>query len=624
MTTPSNGSLDRGASERGEVDTDPRMGPHLAPATTTLSNNDLLDDLDLEIDNPLTEEIPQDPEPDLSPSPHTPQPLTPRSEHGERLRAAGEKLLATPHRIRRGVRALWSWGVPGGDMLWLPAVWVWRWRVVALLTAGAAVATGRTSIDTLVTVGTVWLATAVVLSRGAATVQRVASLSRWSAYRKRRRRIRTRWVKMMANGGLVRAKANGDSDKRMPKLRSLRQHPHGVACRVDGSLAGYGERDLRAASPALINTVKATSVRISRVASGRRQGELQLVVKWDDPFPSTIRNSDLEKRLLEIEAARRFWVFKRYNLVLSKFEPVVGLDEERWPTTIDIRKPILVVAASGHGKSTLLWQALWALRNSGLPVLCSVFDPKGGMELGELSGAAWRYVSRSSDWPEFVAAEAAALEADQLRAAREGLQDVPWDAEHPLRFIVVDELVTALMSSRGQEAKIVAFGMERTTQQAFAVLMSQMRAANRSMAAMSTNAEKDVLGAARTMFPQTALGRVAQTEKASVDIMLGSGAHGAYPAHELDPKDMRMRGRFWMRTGGTVTYFRGAQLTADERAEVARWMRGQTDRYRAQGLVDPVPPRSVGAARAQARAQSASARPNSGDRAAGASAREGI
>jgi hypothetical protein len=537
------------------------------------------------------------PPPPLPPTPPNPNPTT--QPHPPKPAATRREAL------RRKAAAVWAWSVPGGDRLWAPILWAWRWRWTAAIAVGLLLWWGRVDVAGIVTACVVYLGACVALSAPAATQKRVASLKGVSVYRKRRRWIRSRWVEMMANASLIRAKAEGDTRKRLPELRAVRPHPHGVACRVDASHAGYGAAAFIGAGATIYNTVKARSVRVTRIETGRHAGDVMLTVKWDDPFPLTLRNSDIDDRLLEIEGERRWWFWRAHDLRLVPTQPVVGLDEEGWPTTLDVTKPILVVAASGHGKSTLLWQMLYALRKSGLPVLASVFDPKGGMELGELRDSAWRYVSRSADWPDFVAAESAALEADQLRAAREGLQDVPWDEDHPLRLIVVDELVTALMSSRGQEAKIVAFGMERTTQQALSVLMSQMRAANRSMAAMSTNAEKDVLGTARTMFPQTALGRVASTEKAAVDVMLGSGAHGAYPAHELDAKDPRMRGRFWMRVGGEVTYFRGVQLTAEERREVAVWMREQTEKYRARGFRDPVPARSVTQARAQARAQGA-------------------
>jgi hypothetical protein len=285
------------------------------------------------------------------------------------------------------------------------------------------------------------------------------------------------------------------------------------------------------------------------------------------------------------------WLVNEVPRVLESRAVPVAVNDERLPVAVQVRRPLLVAAVSGAGKSSLVWSLLWGLRRlwleEGLPTLVSVFDPKR-QEFPRLRGKAWRYVNSNAGWIDFLRWESAALEADQERAEVEGFQDVPWDGGHAFRLLVVDELITALMS-KGQESKLVAFGQERTARDAFTVLMSQMRAANRSMVASTQELRESVLGTAREQFPYTAVGIQPQTGKSTIDIAFGTGGHEAYPAHRLDLETPAHLGRFYMRSEGSVEYLRAAKLTDGEMDLTAAWVGEMTELFRARGVVDPTP-----------------------------------
>jgi hypothetical protein len=160
--------------------------------------------------------------------------------------------------------------------------------------------------------------------------------------------------------------------------------------------------------------------------------------------------------------------------------------------------------------------------------------------------------------------------------------------EFPLDLMLIDELVTVLAFSRGQDAKVRVWGNEMSAKEAFTVYLSQIRATLGSCIALSQLGEKQILGPARGMFPYISCLRVGPTEKELVDILLGQGAHNAFPAHELDPTDPNMAGRGWVRTKEGVIAYRAAFMNDEERAAEAREIAKATAGYRRRGLGDPV------------------------------------
>jgi hypothetical protein len=241
-----------------------------------------------------------------------------------------------------------------------------------------------------------------------------------------------------------------------------------------------------------------------------------------------------------------------------------------------------------------VWTTLKALREAGIPFRLRVFDPKGGLELGDLAEAAFRYESLPSRWPTFLAQACEALKVRQEIMRKMSMNNgttvrkiAEPTEEFPLDLMLIDELVTVLAFSRGQDAKIRVWGSEMSAKEAFTVYLSQIRASLGSCIALSQLGEKNILGPARGMFPYISCLRVGPTEKELVDILLGQGAHNAYPAHELDANDPNMAGRGWVRSKGGVIMYRAAFMDDDERAAEAKEIQKATANFRRRGQRDP-------------------------------------
>jgi hypothetical protein len=298
---------------------------------------------------------------------------------------------------------------------------------------------------------------------------------------------------------------------------------------------------------------------------------------------------------------------------------VIGWDEEHRGLEKSLYLPSLLVGAPGSGKSTEVWTTLRALRLAGIPFRLRVFDPKGGLELGDLAEAAFRYESLPNRWPQFLQAACEALKVRQeimrkmsMNQGRSVRKIVEPTEEFPLDLMLIDELVTVLAFSRGQEAKVRIWGNEMSAKEAFTVYLSQIRASLASCIALSQLGEKQILGPARGMFPYISCLRVGPTEKELVDILLGQGAHNAYPAHELDANDPNMAGRGWVRTKEGVIMYRAAFMDDGERAAEAVEIGRATAKYRSRGQRDPEVQEMVRQPRARRGAARLSARSTSG------------
>lgn len=503
------------------------------------------------------------------PPPHTPLPTS----------KAGRRATGLPEVVgqcSRWVGVIWRGG-PGrlGPAVWWAAERGWRhpWLWAAVLTAGVVL--------TRVTVGHVAI---IVLMAGALALgtnggaayrrQRYASLAAVRMYRKRRRRIQRRWVSMWSNAGLVRAALHPGGERRLPKLTGAVAHRDGVTAYVAGEHVAVGVSEVMSNARALTESVGALSLRVTKplVARStwhRRTDLLSITFKFTDPFP---------KRPIK----------------LSELPPpsapgrvVIGLDEEGRGLEQSLFLPKIVVGAPGSGKSTEVWTTLRALRTAGIPFRLRVFDPKGGLELGDLKDAAYAYESLPSKWPQFLGRACEALRVRQEIMARTGIRKAMISEEFPLDLMLIDELVTVLAFSRGQEARVRVWGQDMSAKEAFTVYLSQIRASLGSCIALSQLGEKNILGPARGMFPYISCLRVGPTEKELVDILLGQGAHNAYPAHELDPSDPNMAGRGWVRTKEGVIMYRSAYMDDAERAQEAIEIGKATARYRARGQRDP-------------------------------------
>lgn len=391
---------------------------------------------------------------------------------------------------------------------------------------------------------------------GAASRVRLASLPKLSSYRKRRRRIRRRWVTVMASAGMVAALVEGGPYKRAPRIRRIRRTVLGVRVLVDGAPVAAGPEDFRAKANRLRHGFGCRDVQVSDAG-----GLVDVHLMWDNPFANIIRAADLPP-------ARRAG------------HVTVGIGEDGQPVAKDLRLPNLIVGAQGSGKSSELWTILDQLQRAGVPHRVRAFDPKGGIELADLADAAWYYESDPTRWDVFVQRAIRALEGRMAAMRAAGLRKAPISEKWPLDLMVVDELVTALALA-GAGSKVKVGGRTLTADKAFMVYLSQARAAGHSVVALTQLGTKDVVGPVRGLFGHATCLRVGPTEVDLVDVVLGASAHKAYPAHLL-PADGSAAGIGWMRTSAGVVKYRAGFTTDTERRAVAARMRAATTRMRQQ------------------------------------------
>lgn len=374
-------------------------------------------------------------------------------------------------------------------------------------------------------------------------------LPRMSRYRKRRRRIRSRWVAVMTDAGLVKSPVVAGISARMPRIRRTWPTRTGVGLTVSTAAVGSGGAALRAKADVLRNGWRARDVKVTDL----RPGTVRIDVRYIDVFRRIVPVSSLPRPSAPLHV-------------------VTGIDEDNNGVEKHLALPNLIVGAQGSGKSSEVWTLLHALQRSGIPHRVRVFDPKGGQEFGDLDGAAWRYEREPTSWGKFVQTALEALKVRQDILRKRGLRTNPFTAEFPLDVMLVDELVTALAFDR---TKVKIGGVQLSTSEAFGVFLSQGRSAGFTVVALSQLAEKAVIGPIRPLFSYVTCLRVGPTETEIVDMCLGSSAHKAYPAHEL-PADGSAAGVGWMRTERGVVKYRAALLTEAQRRGVVRRMAADT------------------------------------------------
>lgn len=512
------------------------------------------------------------------PLPHTPTTPTPGSSE----------------RAPLGPRLLHAAAVAGGwtirrlaDMAWWVAVRAARHPAAAVVTVGAVVALTPVSVEQSAGM-TALLAVIAVVSPGNGRTrrERVLSVVAATTFRHRRRFIRRLWAKLWANAGLTQAPTTPGADRRRPAFKGARAHRYGITTIVDGHDVGVGVLDIISHATSLCNTVGARSLRVSvpeprgvmALLPARPQTKIHLTFKYDDPFPRVVPVDELPS------AARPGYV-------------VVGPDEDGGFLEKHMLLPSMIVGQPGAGKSSEVWTTLRQLRRAGIPFRLRVFDPKGGMEMGDLREVAFRYESMPSGWARFLAQACGALQVRQRIATQRGLRTLEISDEFPLDLMIIDELVTVLAMSKGLNAKVVAFGQEMTAREAFLVYLSQIRSANASVIALTQDVRQEVLGPVRGMFPYISCLRMGPTEAESVDIVLGRGAHKAFPAHTL-AADGTDAGKGWCRTKSGILMYRAGFMDDAERAAEAAEIGRMTANFRARGQQDPEVATTVRAPRA--------------------------
>jgi len=374
-----------------------------------------------------------------------------------------------------------------------------------------------------------------------------------STYRKRARRIRRRWPAVMASAGLVQAPVYPSGVKRKPRIVRMRPTRHGVRAWVAASSVAAGSADFAKVADKLRNGFGCLDVKVAE-----HKHLIMIDFMWMDPLAWPITVDKLPRST------------RRGHVVVGVTETGGGLEK-------DPAASQLIVGTLGSGKSSEVWAMLYQLQRYGIPHRVRVFDPKGGQEFGELEDAAWKYERNPLNWPDFVSTALAGMtkRLEALRARGQRTHAPTW--AEPLDIMLIDELLTALAFDRIKKAKIG--GKEIAATEAFKVYLSQCRSAGYSVWALSQLGQADVIGNIRGLFPYASLLRVGPAESALVDVILGSGARNAYPAHLLPPGS-GSAGKGWARIESGVEKYRGGWASDAVRSRVAARMKADRARLR--------------------------------------------
>lgn len=424
-------------------------------------------------------------------------------------------------------------------VVWLPASW-WSTGALALVCAVAA---------------TVGFAQLAVRRRRADVI--LSDLSSASRRLRLARRVRRRWHRTMLDAGLSKAHDGAPgAGRRVPRRRRVRITATGVSLRVRVASIGATGDDLRAKASSLRSAFHVDHARVRDIRPGWCQVDLRL----DPPFRTPIRLADLPKPTRAQHVT-------------------VGVDVDDQGVEVDLRLPRLVVGATGAGKSNEVWSVLAGLQRAGTPYRLRALDPKGGMELGSLAAAAYAYCDSPLGWPKFLGSTLAAMEARQRDMAARGVHKLSrFTWENPLDLLIIDELVAVLALRRG-DVKVGNNVLK--SDEALLLLLSQGRACGFNVLACSQIADKDAIGPVRSLFSYASCLRLGALESAMVNVVLGSGAANAHPAHKLPPGDATAGIGWCASPSGEVVQYRGALVSDMDRARIARQLAADTRRVRA-------------------------------------------
>lgn len=455
---------------------------------------------------------------------------------------------------RAGSTAL-RWGRVAWRGPELAAWWTTRatWRHPRLATGGVLAAVTATPVTWSDVTGGVVL-TAATLALSAESRARLSSLQDEAKAARLVRRIRRRWVTVCSDTGLAKP-GTATGTKRVPRIVGTRPTNVGVQLRLRGGsiaspeiIAGKGDRIRAALGARGIDTrpdPKHPSITL-----------MDLVFR--DPFASVIKVSDLPPP------------------VRGGLSVTVGMDSWGGPVERDPRLPCLLVGGKGAGKSSEVWVTIAQLLKLGIPFRLRVFDPKGGVEFGDLRGHAYVYESDATRWGAFLEDLLGGMNVRGELMAKRGIRKL--GPEHfteaePFDLTIIDELLTVAAFSNGKD-KIRYRDGKVTTEDAWTkIFLSQCRALGYGALACTQLSQKSGVGDMRDMFDNTTVLRVP-----SDDIVRAIGFDPAIcPAHQIPTGEKYGGIGFTITEDGPVKY-RAGYLNDRERAAVARRVGEMTER----------------------------------------------
>ena len=248
-------------------------------------------------------------------------------------------------------------------------------------------------------------------------------------------------------------------------------------------------------------TALADAMRAERVAVSRRKpGVLTVIVERRNPFPHPLEATPIPDTCAEVD--------------LSRLD--VGDNEYGAPFCINLRgKRLLVVGASGAGKSSLLWDPLRAagpmIRDGLLRVW--MIDLKGGTETERGQALFHRWATTSSEAVELLTDFRDSMLARQQWMRAERVRRCEITPQTPYELLMIDEL--AMLTAYGERSDV------REALRLLAEVLTQGRAADHGVAGYVQEPTKDVVDVRELFDTRICLGVTAASH---VDMALGDGA----------------------------------------------------------------------------------------------------
>jgi DNA segregation ATPase FtsK/SpoIIIE, S-DNA-T family len=312
---------------------------------------------------------------------------------------------------------------------------------------------------------------------------------RWTVYRGRR------WQRLLDDCELTRDHRRTGTTlcPRVIRVRSVTPSIDTLAVRL---VRGQDLQSWTDRTPALAEALQAHRVAVTR----RRPGVLTLVVERRMPFPHTLDAALIPDTAAEVDLARLD----------------VGDTEYGTPFLLNLRgRRLLVVGASGAGKSSLLWNPL---RAAG-PMIHDrllrlwVIDLKGGTETDRGEPLFHRWATCMDDAVELLGEFRDSMLARQQQMREQHVRRceiTPW---MPYELLIIDEL--AMLTAYGDRGSV------REALRLLAEVLTQGRAADHGVAAYVQEPSKDVVDVRDLFDTRICLG---VTTASHVDMALGEGA----------------------------------------------------------------------------------------------------
>ncbi|MFD7652928.1 FtsK/SpoIIIE domain-containing protein [Actinosynnema sp. NPDC059797] len=303
-----------------------------------------------------------------------------------------------------------------------------------------------------------------------------------------------RWVNLMGSCGLTTLH-HRTGEVLVPRVLRVRSWSPSIDVVRVRLVPGQALRAFAKVLPELAATLKAERVAVEQA----QPGEVALIVQWREPFTSVIPAPAMPESSGAVDL--RSLCLGETELGREWREPLIGTHH-------------LTAGATGSGKNSVVMAKLRAVApmiRDGLvrPWVC---DPKLFEFVALKPILEGRYADNPEDCAELIARFVTNMERKQKRLQRLGKRSVPVSREHPVDWLILDE-VGFLMAYQSDYAHEIT--------NACAVISSMGRATNDVLDVYVQEPSKDVLPI-RDLIPHRVCLRV--TSERHPDMVLGEGA----------------------------------------------------------------------------------------------------